>query len=101
MSDLILFSLNAILVYLLSDWILRLVERKRGAVIKQRQIVFFVIFLALALLFLDDRPVQVGLLAPDLDRDVSFELRLPKRKAQNVTLTKTQQTKPAEPAKET
>jgi len=49
MSDLILFSLNAILVYLLSDWILRAIERKRGAVIKQRQIVFFVIFLALAL----------------------------------------------------
>ena len=50
MSDLILFSLNGIIVYLLSDWILRLVERKRGAVIKQRQMVFFVIFLALALL---------------------------------------------------
>ena len=50
MSDLILFSLNGIIVYLLSDWILRFVERKRGAVIKQRQIVFFVIFLALALL---------------------------------------------------
>ena len=50
MSDLILFSLNGIIVYLLSDWILRLVERNRGAVIKQRQIVFFVIFLALAVL---------------------------------------------------
>ena len=50
MSDLILFSLNGIIVYLLSDWILRVMERKRGAVIKQRQIVFFVIFLALALL---------------------------------------------------
>jgi len=50
MSDLILFSLNGIIVYLLSDWILRVIERKRGAVIKQRQIVFFVIFLALALL---------------------------------------------------
>jgi surface polysaccharide O-acyltransferase-like enzyme len=50
MSELILFSLNAIVVYLLSDWLLRLVERKRGSVLKQRQIVFFVIFLALALL---------------------------------------------------
>lgn len=49
MSDLILFSLNGIIVYLLSDWILRVIERKRGAVIKQRQVVFFVIFLALAL----------------------------------------------------
>jgi len=50
MSDLILFSLNGIIVYLLADWILRVIERKRGAVIKQRQIVFFVIFLALAML---------------------------------------------------
>lgn len=50
MSDLILFSLNGIIVYLLSDWILRVIERKRGAVIKQRQIAFFVIFLTLALL---------------------------------------------------
>jgi len=50
MSDLILFSLNGIIVYLLSDWILRVIESKRGAVIKQRQIVFFVIFLALAML---------------------------------------------------
>jgi len=50
MSDLILFSLNGIIVYLLADWILRVIERKRGAVIKQRQMVFFVIFLALALL---------------------------------------------------
>ena len=50
MSDLILFSLNGIIVYLLSDWILRVIESKRGAVIKQRQIVFFVIFLALVML---------------------------------------------------
>ena len=50
MSDLILFSLNGIIVYLLADWILRVIERKRGAVIKQRQMVFFVIFLALVML---------------------------------------------------
>ena len=49
MSDLVLFTLNAIVVYLLSDWILKAIERKRGAVLKQRQVVFFVIFLALAL----------------------------------------------------
>ncbi len=49
MSDLILFSLNAIIVYLLSDWILRRIEARRGAVLAQRQIVFFVIFLLLAL----------------------------------------------------
>ena len=50
MTDLILFSLNAIVVYLLSDWLLRFAERKRGSALKQRQIAFFVIFLALALL---------------------------------------------------
>ncbi|MSQ98562.1 MAG: hypothetical protein EXR85_04605 [Xanthomonadales bacterium] len=60
MSDLILFSLNAIVVYLLSDWILRAIERKRGTVIKQRQIVFFVIFLALALLSFSATPSRVS-----------------------------------------
>jgi len=49
MSELILFSLNAIVIYLVSDWLVRLIEKSRGAVIKQRQIVFFVIFLTLAL----------------------------------------------------
>ena len=44
MSELVLFTLNAIVIYLLSDWILRVIEKRRGAVIKQRQIVFFVIF---------------------------------------------------------
>jgi len=50
MSDLVLFTLNAIVIYFLSDWILRQIERQRGGVLKQRQVVFFVIFLALALL---------------------------------------------------
>lgn len=47
MSELILFSLNGILVYLLSDWILRKLEKRRGEVMKQRQVVFFAIFLVL------------------------------------------------------
>ena len=50
MSDLILFTLNAIVVYLAADSILRTLERRRGAVFKQRQVVFFVLFLPLALL---------------------------------------------------
>ncbi len=50
MSELILFTLNAIIVYFLSDWILRRIESGRGQVLPQRQIVFFVIFLALAML---------------------------------------------------
>jgi hypothetical protein len=49
MSDLILFTLNAIIIYLLSDWILRRIEAFRGGVLPQRQAVFFVIFLVLAM----------------------------------------------------
>jgi len=49
MSELILFTLNAIVIYLVSDWLLRLIEKRRGEVMKQRQIVFFAIFLLLAL----------------------------------------------------
>lgn len=49
MSELILFTLNAIVIYLVSDWLVRLIEKRRGVAFKQRQIVFFVIFLALAL----------------------------------------------------
>ena len=49
MTEVILFTLNAIVVYLLSDRILRLIEARRGEVLKNRQVVFFVIFLALIL----------------------------------------------------
>jgi hypothetical protein len=49
MSELFLFTLNAIVIYLVSDWLVRLIEKRRGGVIKQRQIIFFVIFLTLAL----------------------------------------------------
>ncbi len=49
MTELLLFSLNAIVIYLLSDWLLRQVEKRRGEVLKHRQVVFFVIFLVLAL----------------------------------------------------
>lgn len=49
MSELILFSLNAIVIYLLSDWLVRLIERRTGKVLKHRQIVFFIIFLVLVM----------------------------------------------------
>ena len=49
MSELILFTLNAIVIYLVSDWLVRTIEKRRGEVMKQRQIVFFAIFLLLAL----------------------------------------------------
>lgn len=47
--EILIFTLNAILVYLVSDWLVRQIEARRGGVIKQRQILFFVIFLVLAL----------------------------------------------------
>ena len=50
MTDLFLFTLNAIVIYLVADWLVRLIEKQRGAVIKQRQVIFFIIFLSLALL---------------------------------------------------
>jgi predicted PurR-regulated permease PerM len=50
MSELFLFTLNAIVIYLIADRLVRMIERRRGGVMKQRQVVFFVIFLALALL---------------------------------------------------
>ena len=50
MSELFLFTLNAIVIYLVSDWLVRQIEKRRGQVMKQRQVVFFVIFLVLALL---------------------------------------------------
>jgi len=49
MSELILFTLNGIVIYVFSDWLLRQVENRRGSAFKQRQVVFFVIFLVLAL----------------------------------------------------
>jgi len=50
MMEIIVFTLNAILVYLLADWIIRVIERKKGEVLKYRQIIFFAIFLSLALI---------------------------------------------------
>ena len=47
--DILIFTLNAIVIYLVSDWIIRKIEEKRGEVLKQRQVAFFFIFLTLAL----------------------------------------------------
>ena len=49
MSELILFTLNAAVIYLVADWLVRLIEKRRGTVLKQRQVVFFAVFLVLAL----------------------------------------------------
>ncbi len=50
MMEIVVFTLNAIVVYLLADWIIRVMERKKGAALKNRQVIFFVIFLSLALI---------------------------------------------------
>jgi hypothetical protein len=47
--ELVIFTLNAIIIYLLSDWLVRRIEQKRGGVLKQRQAIFFAIFVVLAL----------------------------------------------------
>lgn len=49
MTEILIFTLNAILVYLFSDWIIRTIEEKRGERLKHRQIMFFAVFLTLAL----------------------------------------------------
>ncbi len=50
MMEIVVFTLNAIVVYLVADWIIRAMERKKGAALKNRQVIFFVIFLSLALI---------------------------------------------------
>lgn len=50
MTDLIIFTLNAIVIYLVADWLVRALEGRRGEAFKQRQVVFFAIFLCLALM---------------------------------------------------
>ncbi len=50
MMEILIFTLNAIVIYLLSDWIIRLIETRKGEVLKRRQVIFFVVFLSLALI---------------------------------------------------
>ncbi len=50
MMEILVFTLNAAVIYLLADWIIRRIENRRGEVLKQRQAIFFVIFLGLALI---------------------------------------------------
>ena len=48
--EILLFTLVAIVIYLVADRIIRMIEAKRGEVLKQRQVIFFAVFLVLALL---------------------------------------------------
>ena len=47
--EILIFTLNAIVIYLLSDHIVRALERHRDGPLKYRRAVFFLIFLALAI----------------------------------------------------
>jgi len=47
--EILLFTLVAIVIYLVSDWIIRMIEARRGEVLKNRQVIFFAIFLVLAM----------------------------------------------------
>ena len=50
MFEILVFTLNAIVIYFLADWILQQIEAWRGEVLKQRQVAFFAIILTLALI---------------------------------------------------
>ena len=49
LTEILLFTLVAIVIYLVSDWIIRMIETRRGEALKQRQVVFFAVFLVLAM----------------------------------------------------
>ncbi|MGB5625781.1 MAG: hypothetical protein WBM61_08625 [Woeseiaceae bacterium] len=49
MNEILIFTLNAIVMYFVADWIVRRIEISRGEVLKQRQAIFFAIILVLLL----------------------------------------------------
>ena len=57
MMEIVVFTLNAIVIYLLADGMVRLLEKKKGENLKNRQVVFFAIFLALALISFNVLPM--------------------------------------------
>jgi predicted PurR-regulated permease PerM len=48
--EIVVFAINAVVIYLLADWLLTRLEKRRGEVFAQRQVIFFFIFLLLALI---------------------------------------------------
>lgn len=48
--EILVFAINAVVIYLLADWLLKQLEKRRGEVFAQRQVIFFFIFLLLALI---------------------------------------------------
>lgn len=49
MIEILIFTMNAVVMYFVADWIVRRIETRRGEVLKQRQAIFFVIILVLFL----------------------------------------------------
>jgi predicted PurR-regulated permease PerM len=47
--QIIYYTVAGIVLYLVADWILRQLERRRGSVFENRTLIFFFILLALAL----------------------------------------------------
>lgn len=46
--QIVYFTVTAVLLYVLSDWILKQIEKKRGQPLPNRSIIFFVIIMVLA-----------------------------------------------------
>jgi len=50
MTEIIAFTITGIILYVLTNQIVSLIEKKRGELLEQRTIVFFIIFFVLAML---------------------------------------------------
>jgi len=48
--DIALFSVTGIVVYLLSDYIVKVIDKSRAEPLQNRQIIFFIVFFGLILL---------------------------------------------------
>jgi hypothetical protein len=45
--DIALFAVTGIVVYLLSDWIVKAIDKNRAEPLQNRQIIFFIVFFGL------------------------------------------------------
>jgi hypothetical protein len=48
--DIALFAVTGVVVYVLSDWIVKTIDKSRAEPLQNRQIIFFIIFFGLVLL---------------------------------------------------
>ena len=48
--DIALFAVTGIIVYLLSDWIVKAIDKQRAEPLQNRQLIFFIVFFGLILL---------------------------------------------------